>query len=233
MDFSQYNIFNLRDLGGIKTKDGRTIKEGIFYRSGILNHLNDDAKKLLDSLNLKYIIDLRSDGEIEYKKDEYIPASTKYISASAITRKMYVNTSLDMTKEKDNKEDRLLDVYELLPFNNDAYKMVFDFIKKGEVPILFHCSAGKDRTGVLAALILLLLGVKEEDIIKNYMDSLPYLYKEYKTDNVPDTWLVKEEWISTSLNCVYLEYQSVEEYFLKEYGLSDEDIIDIRNRYLV
>lgn len=233
MDFSKLNLFNFRELGGIKTSEGKCVKEGLFYRSGVLLHVSEDAKKELDNLNIKHIIDLRNSDEAEKTRNEYLPSQAKYTRIGAITKRMMVNSVLGMANgNNESSEDKLSEFYNEIPFGNDAYKFVFGLIKNDELPILFHCTGGKDRTGVLAALILLLLGVDREVVVQNYLDSIPYLIKEYGKQNVPITWLVKREWIESCINNIYLEYKTIEEYFYREYGLTQDDIKQIRNRCL-
>lgn len=234
MDLSKLSVFNIRDLGGIKTSDNRFIKDGLFIRSGNLINVSDDDKKILDSLNIKYVIDLRSNREVENRPDTYLPRGAKYLNISAITKEMYEDLYLDIQHmDKEISEERLDLIYSKLAFNSPAYKKVIELIKNDEVPILFHCSAGKDRTGVLACIILLLLGVSEEDVIKEYMKSYEGVIKGYGKSDVPKSWLVDEKWITSTTKAIEHRYGNLDNYFKNEFNLEKQDIKKIQNRYLM
>ena len=135
--------------------DGRRIKEGLLIRSAFLRMLDEEQIEYLDSLNIKYILDLRSTEEAESKQDEYFPEGVKYYNISAsVPRDAKVFGELSRKQKKDMQQ---LAAYSALPFDNKAYKKAFELISNFKGPLLFHCYAGKDRTGVLSALILLLL----------------------------------------------------------------------------
>lgn len=230
------DLINFRTLTDIQTQDGRKIKDHLFYRGPafILSRLSYDTKMMIQDIGFKHIIDFRGYDEVIRAGQVYVPDGCKYENIPAITRAMEVNDDLN-TFDHDFSGDYMTRIYARLPFDNAAYKKVFTYIKDDEVPIYFHCSAGKDRTGVCAALIELMLGVSEEDILKDYMKSSDIYSEYYKNilkEPINDAWLCDESWLKASLTMIKRRYDTYEAYFLKEYGLSGDDIKRLKDLYL-
>ncbi len=163
---------NFRELGGYATENGRVIREGQFYRSGPLGMLNEDELEFVKSLNIRHVFDFRSDTEISELPDPQLPAAVYHpINALTDAEGKPVNFSPKVIEQTDFSEQlgsNFLEImYGNLPFTK-AYKEMFEVIKKKETPILFHCTAGKDRTGIAAVLIMILLGVDEETALYDY-----------------------------------------------------------------
>ena len=153
------NGINFRDLGGIKTSDGRQIRSGMLYRSGEFSRLSDEEKKFLsDELNLHYVLDYRDQLEIDRNPDNLwnnsqyfnIPANplSDEITASLVSDDIFV-------LKKYSPLDFMIKLYQLLPFNNPAYKKLISILLNANgKPLVQHCAVGKDRTGVGVALTL-------------------------------------------------------------------------------
>lgn len=154
-------IYNARDLGGIKTPDGFFTKYKVFVRSDNTDELSDQDITYLKNYGIKTVIDLRSENEIKNFPDKL--RNVKGID--------WYNVDI----KKGNKMSRKLisdnDYIELVKYTGDgnSQKKLFDLIANlKEGTVLFHCAAGKDRTGVLAMLLLKLVGASDEDIVDNY-----------------------------------------------------------------
>lgn len=243
---------NFRDLGGHKSVDGRCVKNGLFFRSAHLNNLNKEDIEKLKSLNIKYIFDYRSDHEaqnlpstiIENIENIRIPAmdmpSKKDVNFGS------VEEMIEELFEKDGAFNMLKESYYKLPTNNPSYKKLIELIKNPKnLPILNHCTAGKDRTGVGCAIILTILGVAREDIIKDYLKSNEYSqsaieeyiklnpeYKDVSIDKLNYIFGVNEDYINTAFKKIDENYDNIEEYLYKEFNLTQEDIKQIRDNYL-
>ena len=153
--------------------------------------------------------------------------------------------SLEYTFSKENNDEFTHTVYGNLPFCY-AYKKIFEDIIAGNVPILFHCSAGKDRTGIAALLILLALGVDEETAMYDYMLTNEYR-KEYinrfkkdfpltKIDGELAGMLLAYEGVTYtnaaySLKRIKEKYSSFDEYFETEYNLDKYALQKLRDLY--
>ena len=167
---------NFRDLGGLKCKDGRKIKKGMIFRSPYLMSDNQIDIDFLNSLGLDAIIDFRSEEEIKERPDpklkncRYIPEPAfdgkkyKYI---VVTKMGKLRCLLLHGKRMGELKQNKLDSYMEMPFSK-AYNRIFDSMDRGE-RFDFHCTEGKDRTGIAAALIELALGRDEADIKEQYM----------------------------------------------------------------
>lgn len=163
---------NFRELGGYITRDGRVIRKGQFYRSGPLGMLNEEELEYVKSLNIRHVFDFRSDTEISELPDPQLPTA-EYHPVNALTdaEGNPVNFSPKVIEQTDfarQPASNFLEImYENLPFTK-AYKELFEAVRKKETPILFHCTAGKDRTGIAAVLIMILLGVDEKTALDDY-----------------------------------------------------------------
>lgn len=244
------NINNFRDLKDLKTKDNKKVKEGFFFRSARLDLMNEeDTKKLLD-LNIKTIYDFRHYDEAIKKATKPIDGVQIYIlpALNDVNEAVSEDVIKDMIIKNDFSifEKVLINNYRELPFNNDAYLLMLHRIKRMDGnAILMHCTGGRDRTGVSSALILLLLGVERKEIVEDYMLSKEGLKSYYQTlmkDVIEDEELknkiinaieVKEIYINAMLDSIDKKYESIEEFFEKEYYLSKEDINNIRDYYLI
>lgn len=249
------NFSNFRDLGGYKTKDGRTVKWGLFYRSEDLSNLKDNDLKYFESLGIKYVLDYRSEDEVSRNPDVQVKL-VKNINIPGMNIKG--NDNLDMTTYVEqilqgstmdiNPEDLLREAYKTMPLDNPAYKELFKLFRNPEdTAILQHCTAGKDRTGVGSALILLALNVDEETIIKDYLESnnnrknftknIIETYKDYMKDEKVKKMIegilgVDETLIKSSLNSIKNKYGTYEDYFKNEYELDEDELDKLRNEYL-
>lgn len=167
---------NFRDLGGLKTQDGRTIRENCFLRTGTLHNLPEGDSALLKAHGLSHIIDLRIADELRRQPDT-VPDGVQYsnIPLREDVMKMVRRERGMSYKEYLNAIPSMPELYVRMvtsDFSLDAQRKVFDILVHEAAPgnaVLFHCSEGKDRTGIVAALILKYLGVSDEDIYEDYM----------------------------------------------------------------
>lgn len=167
---------NARDLGGYAGVDGRRVRWGRLYRSDALGELSDDDVSYLARLGVQQVVDFRSDLEREREPDR-LPASP----APRVVLRPIFGEALD----PQTLRDRILsggarrdEMAEMLVAGNRAFVTEFagvysDFLRDlanpENLPVLFHCTAGKDRTGILAAVVLAALGVSDDDIVHDYM----------------------------------------------------------------
>ncbi|MCH5180962.1 MAG: tyrosine-protein phosphatase [Erysipelotrichales bacterium] len=189
---------NTRDLGGLKTKDGRTIKHKKLLRSGQLHFATEKDKEiLLNDYNLGIIVDFRSLDEKEEKPDPTL-SGVKYFYnpvmreiTKGITRdeksdkdtiKMII---IDMADDLERAEKYMEEIYESLI--NDDYalsqygKFIDLLIENKNKASLWHCTAGKDRAGFATFLVLECLGVDKETIIEDYLLTNKYVQKDVET----------------------------------------------------
>ena len=244
---------NFRELGGYAGYQGKTVKHNIFFRSPAL--INLETKEQLESfkkLGKKVICDFRAIGERNSLPDPNFEGVIRHdISALVVSGEEMDYNLPDFFTFPQEKLDKVLnsltDCYKTMPFNNEAYKAMFKEIVNNNVPILFHCAAGKDRTGIAAALILTLLGVSREDVIKDYLISnetadlaIEANKKRFNIKNDDEKaqqifeglCMVKQTSIEAALDEIIKRYGSFEEYFEKEYGITNEIRNQLCQRYL-
>ena len=162
---------NFRDLGGYKTEDGRSVRWGRLYRSGNMGGLTDPDHAILADLNIMGVHDLRTNSEREREPNRWAEASgisywaRDYESDLGVLFKMLF---ADIPDPEAAREAMLRD-YRKIPFDHaPSYRALLERLRDGELPLVFNCSAGKDRAGTAAALVLSLLGVPRETVVMDY-----------------------------------------------------------------
>lgn len=173
----ELQLANFRDLGNIAAADGRTVMPKRLLRSGEVVALTDsDKEHLLDTYQLRNIIDFRSESERIQKPDDTLPNVAYYPidvlkdASSQAPDEKHLLTMLDSPAAVDRFMNH---VYELLITEESArmgYRQMLDILlaqKTGAT--LWHCFAGKDRAGLAAAIVLTILGVSDADIMTDYL----------------------------------------------------------------
>ncbi|MCW8125722.1 tyrosine-protein phosphatase [Microbulbifer halophilus] len=187
---------NFRDLGGYRTEDGREVKWGKLYRSGVLTNLTDNDYDYLEKRGIETVVDFRSSeerkkepthwraGEIERLTWDYAMGDWEAEFAKVLARPDF--QAGDMVK-------LMADMYpDLVRQQIPAYRAMFDSLLESDEPLLFHCTAGKDRTGVGAALLLTALGVDRETVMEDYLLSSEVL-KDTDIMKLPEDASEKEK----------------------------------------
>ncbi len=160
--------FNFRDLGGYATADGRVVRTRTLFRSGGLSKLTAPDLELLGSFGLRTVLDLRSHAEVE--------AGAFPVHAHAIDFRHL--SIMDQTWDPAvalaagvTTTSFLHGAYtSMLADGTDRFAAAFDLLAApGAFPAVFHCAAGKDRTGLLAMLLLGALGVDTETLVADYV----------------------------------------------------------------
>jgi len=233
--YSRHIIFesvsNFRDIGGYKTHKGHTVAWRRVFRSGEFAKITrNDFQRLMEEIGLTSVIDLRSKFEVERQGIGLLAeADIRYCNIAFMTdddpganASRYAHCTnmgefyLEMARQKDYGQ-RITEALEVIadPKNH---------------PIVFHCAVGKDRTGMLASVLLSLLGVAEKDIIEDYALSEPYMDEllarlknnPQKNDpplDIPEYfWKASPESMALFLTTLRQEYGSVEGY-LKAMGM--------------
>lgn len=163
---------NLRELGGYPTKDGTTIKYNKLLRSGDISNLTGKSLSYLKNYGLRYVVDFRSNSEQQTWADK-----------TADFYQIYSDPVYPLKGNGDKLAGMLNQgnygylgmIYQSVVLDThgqQAYKLLFDLLLKNDQKnhaLLFHCAAGKDRTGIGALLILKALGVDDETITKDYL----------------------------------------------------------------
>jgi protein-tyrosine phosphatase len=173
------NQSNFRDLGGYETADGRFVKPGLIYRSGDLSKLTAEDLDKLQALGIKTVVDLRSGMELQMFGEDRLPAGAKLL-ALPIEPGNWGSALFDVVKTGDTSQipDGVL-IETSRSIIRDGTEQLAALIKvlsdPSNLPLVFHCSAGKDRTGIAAAVFLMALGVSSDLAKFDYLKSNDYL----------------------------------------------------------
>ena len=158
---------NFRDLGGYPTSDGRTVRWRRLFRSDSLSELTEpDVQTIIETLGLVSVVDLRSSGGTNDGRGLLASSGIGYHQFPLLERRGFLPPT-----SGEEVEARLTEMYQWLLFNAGTL-MAQAFTTMAQPvnhPAVFHCSAGKDRTGVLSATILDVLGVGREDIVADFL----------------------------------------------------------------
>lgn len=239
---------NFRDIGGLTTKDGKTVKWGSIFRSDKLSKLTDDDRSVMADLGIAMDIDFRQEYEISKDPDAISQdGSITYINLPMgdTSGGNPMVTFFNMLREFDGQPEKLENAFvsmysKLLSSNVAQYKEYFRLLDTQEGPLLFHCTAGSDRTGIASALLLYTLGVDMEDIKKEYLLTSYYRYEEtlamkgmFEQYGLSDSTLelfksLKPEYLEAVLAVVYEEYGNLDQFM--ELGLGVD--AEMKNRLI-
>ncbi|MCW3159836.1 tyrosine-protein phosphatase [Chryseobacterium sp. WLa1L2M3] len=243
-------VYNFRTIGNVKNIDGRTLKEGRFYRSGHLSKLKKKSFEEFENLGIKEIIDLRNSKEID-KKPDNLPENFVYKNYSAFEDK---GDQLDQARKlvlkgKVNGSDadkRMLDFYkEYVTENPEIIKKIITEILDSDLPVLYHCTAGKDRTGITTALLLTILKFDKQTIYNEYLlsnnyreklvqkrlkqaNNLHFLYPKMDLKVLEKLSWVETAYLDAAFNEINKKYGSIDIYIQQVLGISE----DKRQQYI-
>ncbi len=163
---------NFRDIGGYRNANGLRVRWGRVYRSGTMAMLTDADQHYMASLGIKVICDFRSSKERKVRPTRWSESHAvdhwSRDHESSVGELVAAITHPEASAAA--MRERMIAAYRHLPYEQaDSYREVFRRIAAGDLPLIFHCSAGKDRTGIAAALLLTLLGVPRDKVIEDYL----------------------------------------------------------------
>jgi len=232
---------NFRDIGGIETSDGHTVKSGLIFRSGDLSTLSEKDIRILEEMGLATIIDFRSPREIDECPDKRISTVKEIIhlpihdSARDLAEKYFEN------EDAIGLENLLIGDYRRMVKGYICeFRKFFQILSfTHDLPLVFHCTAGKDRTGLASVFFLSALGVGFSEIWKNYIDS--NLYAQSTTDRIireitdqgkngeilRPLFEVRERYLKAALEQIDISYHGMEA-FLKTTLNVDSSLLRLR-----
>lgn len=167
---------NFRDLGGYPTQDGSSTRWGRVFRSDRLDGLSADDQGVIESLGVSTVFDLRSNAEVAAAPDR-LPSTVTHVhlpmSSDVAQHRSMLARIVDGTLTKFDDDDMAAGYLNMLEGFGDYFIEVVNTVAAGH-RILFHCTAGKDRTGVMAMVLLGLAGVPEPYLLDDYEISRQY-----------------------------------------------------------
>jgi len=245
-------LINFRCIGGLKAGDGRFVRQGLLLRSGQLTQLDDEGLKRLGVHGVSLVIDLRTAPEIAAAPNDDISGAA-YINIDileAVTQRFVNREEWIKALNPEQATASVLDVYGIFatdPTSRAAFGHFLHALADASGPVLFHCFAGKDRTGFAAALILKVLGVSMDRIFDDYMktkqerkeanrrDIENYRKKglsEEQLAGLEIAYCVQSQFLEHTFNAIEEEFGSFENFIKKGLGI-DQDLIEkLRDKYL-
>lgn len=249
---------NLRDLGGYKTTDGLIIKNGLLYRANQLSNISEGDMAKIAHMRLKNSFDLRTKPERD-KRPEELPEGVNYVILDALADAdqagpaMLEELMADPLKANEELgngvvEEAFRESYRqfvTLPSAQKAFSEFFKTISNEEqLPALFHCTTGKDRTGWAAASFLSLMGVSKDVIYADYLRSNDYILPAYKKHidafveaggdpNIPLAILgVKKVYLDAAFEEMEEQYGTIENYFTEALNINAEQQLKLKQVFL-
>ena len=254
------NGFNFRELGGYQTIEGKHLKKRKLLRSAALSNLSEQDLNYLDEYGLRYDIDFRSPSE-KQKQPDRIPSQTAYHFAPVFTVDETKSQSDDraeddrLMNEKNAGFKQMLDAYNDIVLSDNAkkaYRKFFDLLlanDRDDQSVIFHCSAGKDRTGMGAVYALTALGVDQDTIRADYLVSNEFLKlrRNFKpaseripvqqqsaiySENMQALSFVSGKYLDCALGTMQREYGTLDHYLESELGVDKQQRKDLQKIYL-
>lgn len=246
---------NFRDLGGLVTEDGRHLRSGLLYRSESLSYLTEEDLHTLSDLGIALVCDLRSTWECS-RYPSRLPVSAPEtlsmpISIDVRTGEGDMLGLLARTPTEEIALEFMLGSYRAYPqaFAPSLGHLFTRIIDGPALPLLFHCSAGKDRTGFLAAILLRAIGVSHEQVVRDYLATAQHwapprsiaqlrnALREIIGSEPPIATLqrldaVSEDYLNTSFKEIEQQHGGLYDYLEKHAGLTPSRLKLLRERLL-
>ena len=256
------SIANARELGGLRMADGSTVRRGLLLRSAkLLPASHQDIAILQTQYHLGYIVDFRTPDEVSNAPDPVMDGVKQInlpirfpVFSEAYNQAAFAAERLAILKQAYADGELGQQMYATALQNEETlcqYRAFFDVLleNQGRQAVLWHCSAGKDRTGLAAVLLLTALGAEEETVVQDFMltndfyagaaESARERYLALYPDDpeIADGLAalsggVREEYLLTALDFLKTEYGSAEAFLREKIGLSDAETANLRTYYL-
>lgn len=249
------DIVNCRDLAGIVTKQGKVIAPGRLIRSASLHHAGKESLMTLQDMGLSDVVDLRTDWERAISPDPHLPDvhawhfPVLHESTLAAEEGSQIRLAEGAASDASQVFEEAYKEMILSAESISAWQNFFALLVQNPRLVLWHCTQGKDRTGMAAALLLHALDVDEQTIFEDYMQTNLYLSKEAMEERVMATVFLKGHeklaqdeieafsyaspaYYKAAEEAVKANYGSWDGYLRKAIGLRDEDFEILRSNYL-
>lgn len=256
---------NFRDLGGYETQDGKTVKWGRVYRSGVMSGLTDGDYEYLSDLGISTVCDFREEDERKSEPTDWRAGEIEYMTFApppedeeGASNPMFAVFQNPEATPEDVRQAMAAGYPGIAEGEDEGYTAMFDQLAAGNIPLAFNCSAGKDRAGTAAAMVLTALGVPRETVVEDYALSDDYVdyMAEFMGDEArakaaeegeesPYAFLMKLPpemvaplmesnpiYIETTLDAMTEKHGSVLAYIQAEFDVTDEELTAIRSQLL-
>ncbi|TQC44891.1 tyrosine-protein phosphatase [Rhodococcus sp. WS4] len=210
---------NARDIGGYPTADGAVVRSGLVFRTDALDKLTQRDLAQLEASNVTVVDDLRTTYERVLAPDRLPAGATGHwydlLGQSPIT------TLVDMPAA--------YRAFVTGPGANEAFSAVLHDVAESDGAVIYHCSAGKDRTGWTTAVLLTILGVPRDTVNADYLLSNTYRGADPEHPGLDG---VDQAWLDTAFDTAVATYGSFDNYVSEGLKLSESDVALLKTRLL-
>lgn len=228
---------NFRDLGGYQTADGKTVRSGVVFRSNKLSKLTESDKRKISDVGITLDVDLRNVSERKDEPDQ-LPAGVRYQVADVVsfTNGIWFHEPVAFTLGRglidyfttgsSNLGQSLGYPFMVSYHGSDVafHDLIVAIARNSSGGTVFHCSAGKDRTGWGAAILLSILGVPRQRIEADFLKSNTYLGRAKA---------VELSWLNAAFDQVKRLYGDMDNYVRRGLGVDQSTITTLKQRLLV
>jgi protein-tyrosine phosphatase len=241
---------NFRDLGGYRGASGRLTRWRCLFRSGTTHLLTPTDLERVAELKIRAVMDLRSQSERQEhphglcREPKMMYSAHDYESVAGNLAKMLVDPAFDATQAR----TAMIDLYAEMPYEfAPVYRQLFLHASTGPLPLLFNCAAGKDRTGVAAALLLSAVGVDWGDIVADYLVTqtvVPHIIRILHSSKSSEALKglsaqvlsplvgVDRAYLDAMREAIIIRSGSIEDYLLSQLNLNLDVLGALRQRIL-
>ncbi|MBD3917574.1 tyrosine-protein phosphatase [Paenibacillus sp. PR3] len=249
------SLINFRDIGGLPVTDGRVMKTGIVYRSNEPHKLSLKDLDKFNGLNLKLICDLRTPNERKSRLPRFVESG----KTMTVNVPFYQNDE-DFTRFQIYRQImsniRTVDFYQIMKDfyrkvlfeSTDQIRNVLTLLAEQEAaPTLIHCASGKDRTGMIVAIVQLIAGVPRKEVVSDYLLSNPLNKSETERairllrllsgfrisrERLLPLLEVRSEYLEEVLDELLAQYGSIEGYLIQACGVDEQTILVLREKFI-
>lgn len=231
---------NFRDLGGYVGQEGRPVKWRKIFRSDHLANLSAEDLQQIQSIGIKRSFDFRGVQESQAQSYDWpdIQRHSLSIEPTVVQRLQAQHLTGKPLTAADALDAMQTTYRDFVRVDSGRFAQLFEHLLDQPEPLLFHCTAGKDRTGLAAALVLYALGVSEADIWRDYL----LTNQLYKRNSIGATtlapavlkivWEVQESFLQASLEEIHARYGNVQNYLGQELNLTPAALLRLQSLYL-
>ena len=254
------SLINTRDLGGMKTADGRTILPGKLIRSGQLFGVSPSDLERISEL-VDTVVDFRTEREkgecldalIHGSSYHFFPVLESFAKGTSREKKSVEDFIITLARDPEGARLHMCDMYRAFVESDYSLSQYGRFLRilleDHDRAVLWHCSVGKDRAGIGALLVQKILGVPEEDVTEDYLATNDYVQEGYRKvsalvhqkfrsdDPVIDKsmeffFFANRSYIESFFDSINKRFGSFDAFVRDGLGLSDEDVALMKQKYL-
>jgi protein-tyrosine phosphatase len=238
---------NFRDLGGYATAGGRRVRYGQLFRSGTLAYLTPEGQRSLAELGVRTICDLRTTQERLNEPSAALPRTVRTVAWDyELDRGAVIGAITQADPDPQGVRTAIMEFYRTAPEDfAGRFAHIFRLLLDGGAPLALHCTAGKDRTGVAAALLLSALGVDRAQVVRDYALSSEADFARIVGEGA--SWRFLEQlpaavraplfaaepaYIEASFAALERRHGSLERYLRERLEVGDDALAQLRHLYL-